>query len=139
VGAVPQRQLPDWYRAADLTVLSSHSEGIPNVLRESLACGTPFVATRVGGTSEVATHPSCRLVPPGNPSDLATAIIASLDDPRPDPENLSATGTWKQSAQRLLEVLRPLVLERRPTRSSSGNGFVGRRAPFVPEPESAAR
>jgi teichuronic acid biosynthesis glycosyltransferase TuaC len=39
VGSVPHRELPDWYRAADLTVLPSRSEGVPNAWRESLACG----------------------------------------------------------------------------------------------------
>ena len=48
VGSVAHDALPDWYRAADLTVLPSHSEGTPNVLLESLACGTPFLASRVG-------------------------------------------------------------------------------------------
>src|SRR5213078_1687743 len=44
VGSVPHADLPNWYRAADWTVLTSVSEGVPNVLLESHACGTPFVA-----------------------------------------------------------------------------------------------
>ena len=44
VGSLPPDRLPDWYRAADLTVLSSHSEGIPNVLRESPTAG--FISSR---------------------------------------------------------------------------------------------
>ena len=54
VGPKLHNELPDWYRAADLTVLPSRSEGLPNVLRESLACGTPFVASNVGGIKEIA-------------------------------------------------------------------------------------
>jgi glycosyltransferase involved in cell wall biosynthesis len=38
-----------------VTVLPSLSEGVPNVLMESIACGTPFVASRVGGIPEIAT------------------------------------------------------------------------------------
>ena len=67
-GMVPHDQLPDWYRAADLTVLSSYSEAMPNVLRESLACGTPYVSTRVGGVAELSDDPAVRLVPPSDPS-----------------------------------------------------------------------
>ena len=54
VGPKLHEELPAWYRAADLTVLPSRSEGLPNVLRESLACGTPFVASNVGGIVEIA-------------------------------------------------------------------------------------
>src|SRR6202012_5610727 len=74
VGPRDPEQIGDWYRAADLTVLSSHSEGLPNVLRESVACGTPFVATDVGGVREIAGETD-RLVPPANPAALADAII----------------------------------------------------------------
>jgi glycosyltransferase involved in cell wall biosynthesis len=46
-------QLPDGYRAADLCVLSSWSEGLPNVLRGAVACGRPFVTTDVGSVREM--------------------------------------------------------------------------------------
>ena len=68
IGPRVHDELPDWYRAADLTVLPSHSEGLPNVLRESLACGTPFVATNVGGISEIAHPDYSLLVPAEDPS-----------------------------------------------------------------------
>jgi glycosyltransferase involved in cell wall biosynthesis len=114
VGAIAQPQLPNWYRAADLTVLASHSEGIPNVLRESMACGTPFVATRVGGIHEISGDCANRLVPPGDQGALAEAIRASLSGPLPAVG--SGTGTWEESAERLLDVMRPLTL----TSSNSG-------------------
>ncbi len=55
VGNLSQQDLARHYNSANVTVLTSHSEGTPNVLLESIACGTPFVATDVGGVSEIAT------------------------------------------------------------------------------------
>ncbi|MGC9106732.1 MAG: glycosyltransferase family 4 protein [Infirmifilum sp.] len=52
LGYVEQDKLPLLYNAADLTVVPSYSEGAPLVIPESLACGTPVVATNVGGNPE---------------------------------------------------------------------------------------
>ena len=104
VGKVEQAELPDWYRAADLTVLASRSEGVPNVLRESLACGTPFVATRVGGVSEIAAGTTNRLVPAEDPGALSEAIAQSLAEPRA-PFTDNGLLTWQQSTQQILDVL----------------------------------
>jgi glycosyltransferase involved in cell wall biosynthesis len=83
VGRVAHADLPDWYRAADLQVLASHSEGVPNVLLEGLACGTSFVATDVGSVSDLAPDPDGMLVPPGDSSALAAGIARSLTQPAP--------------------------------------------------------
>ncbi|MBL8798965.1 MAG: glycosyltransferase [Planctomycetia bacterium] len=109
VGLLPQEQLGDWYRAADLTVLPSLSEGIPNVLRESLACGTPFVASRVGGIPEIAPADSCRLVPPGDAASLAQALDEMLRRPAHLPSHQAQPITWQESAERLRQVLLPLT------------------------------
>lgn len=77
-------QLAEWYRAADLSVLSSLSEGVPNVLLESLACGTPFVATNVGGIPEIADLNFDFLVAKANPDELADAIAEKIGDNRPN-------------------------------------------------------
>jgi peptidoglycan/xylan/chitin deacetylase (PgdA/CDA1 family)/glycosyltransferase involved in cell wall biosynthesis len=105
-GPVEHCQLADWYRAADLTVLPSRSEGIPNVLRESLACGTRFVASRVGGIPEIAHEPANRLVPPGDGAALADAIHQELQ--RPISLELPRSPTWEDSAKQLTGLLEQL-------------------------------
>lgn len=53
VGTRPHTELVRWFSAADVSVLATRSEGWPNVLLESLACGTPVVASDVGGVPEI--------------------------------------------------------------------------------------
>jgi glycosyltransferase involved in cell wall biosynthesis len=55
LGYVEHRLLPLLYNAADVTVAPSYSEGAPLVIPESLACGTPVIATNVGGNPEYLT------------------------------------------------------------------------------------
>lgn len=52
-GKRPNEELPSWFSAATVSCLASSREGWPNVVTESLACGTPVVATRVGGVPEI--------------------------------------------------------------------------------------
>ena len=78
MGSVPHFQLADWYRSSQRTVLTSDSEGVPNVLLESMACGTPFVASNVGGIPEIACKLQDRLVEPGNAVAFRDAVVDSL-------------------------------------------------------------
>jgi len=55
LGSLSQPELNKWFKAADVTVLASSREGWANVLLESMASGTPVVATKVWGTPEVVT------------------------------------------------------------------------------------
>jgi len=54
-GNIEQKMLPFYYSLADVKVLASSREGLANVLLESLACGTPVLATNVGGAKEVVS------------------------------------------------------------------------------------
>jgi glycosyltransferase involved in cell wall biosynthesis len=70
-----------YYRAADILVIPSLSEGSPNVLLEAMAAGLPVVATHVGGIPEIASdEQTALLVPPRNPRALATGIDRLLSD-----------------------------------------------------------
>lgn len=82
IGAMPQERLVSVYNAADIVVLASSREGLPNVLLEALACGTPVVATAVWGTPEIVAAPVAgRLVEEASPEALGHAIRDLLCDP----------------------------------------------------------
>ncbi|KAB7622854.1 glycosyltransferase [Alkalilimnicola sp. S0819] len=77
------REVHGLFRAADLLVLPSLSEGMPNVLLEAMALELPVVATRVGGVPELLQNGRLGvLVEPASPAALAEACIAALDHPQ---------------------------------------------------------
>jgi teichuronic acid biosynthesis glycosyltransferase TuaC len=79
-GARPHEELPRWFNAADVSVLATRSEGWPNVLLESLACGTPVVAARVGGVPEIVRDGQDGILyPSGDRTALASGLRRSLD------------------------------------------------------------
>jgi glycosyltransferase involved in cell wall biosynthesis len=68
------------FRAFDVYVLSSHTEGTPIVLFEAMAAGVPIVAANVGGVPDVVSSAEAVLVPPANPGALAEAVRAVYRD-----------------------------------------------------------
>lgn len=76
-----QENLKNFYSSADLFVLPSIDEGMPNVVLEAMAMGLPVVATDVAGTREIVEDGvnGC-IVPPKNPQMLADALLMLVRD-----------------------------------------------------------
>jgi glycosyltransferase involved in cell wall biosynthesis len=79
-GAQPYDRVPLYFAAADASVLASYREGCPNAVLESLACGTPVIATDVGAVPDILPVPAAgRIVPPQQIAPLRKAIAEVLD------------------------------------------------------------
>ena len=82
LGAQPHAALPATYGAADLLVLASAREGWANVLLESMACGTPVMASDIPGNDEVVQRPEAgRIMGADTPEGVAEAVRALWSDP----------------------------------------------------------
>lgn len=112
-GFIPDDQLADYYRAADLFVLPTFAlEGFGLVTVDALACGTPVVGTPVGATPEILKPLDPRLLTSGTrPDELAEGIIRFLEgDWRHEltPERLHdyvrQRYTWEHHAQGMMRV-----------------------------------
>ena len=94
--------------AADLFCLASSREGWPNVVNESLACGTPVVATDIGGVPDMLPSPEYGLiVPPNDQASLDQALCHAFSM-RWDREAIARWGqsrSWEHVASEVLQQL----------------------------------
>jgi D-inositol-3-phosphate glycosyltransferase len=80
---VPRTELPQWYRAADLVCVPSYSESFGLVALEAQACGTPVIATAVGGLrTAVADGISGVLVDGHDPKAWSSVLVRLLQEPQ---------------------------------------------------------
>jgi D-inositol-3-phosphate glycosyltransferase len=81
LGPQPQHRLRLFYAAADATVMPSYYESFGMVALEAMACGSPVVASRVGGlTTTIQDGVTGHLVPEGDPIALAGCLAGLLAD-----------------------------------------------------------
>jgi len=108
LGAVSQQELVEIYNGVDIMVLASSREGWANVLLESMACGTPVVATSIWGTPEVVTSPVAGvLVADRTGSGLADGVKRLLEDyPSRDETRMYAeTFSWGETIAGIKKIL----------------------------------
>lgn len=112
LGGVDHADLAGVYSAADFLVLASSREGWPNVLLESMACGTPVVATAVHGTPEVVASDAVGVLVGERTAEaltaaLRTAFARGFD--RSAVRAFACTRTWRETSEGLDRVYRAVA------------------------------
>ncbi len=111
LGNVPHDDLPALFAAADVMALVSSSEGLANAWVEALACGTPIVASDVGGIRELVKSRDAGRIVERSPDAIAAAIKDILANPPARGAvalNVSAF-SWDENARQLAAFFRQIV------------------------------
>ena len=114
-GWIPHGNLPDYLNELKLVVLPSFTEGLPNIMLEAMACGTPVLATSVGAISDVIKDGETGFIMENNsPEHIARNVIRILEQPDLDKivENARALVeqefTYKAVVKRYKKILSEL-------------------------------
>lgn len=103
------------FSAADAFLMTSHTEGSPQVVKEAMACGCPIVSVDVGDVQERIEYVSNSYISPANPSDLAARLSQILNNPERTNgrEKLIDFGLDNQTiAQKLLTIYNKVLARR---------------------------
>lgn len=120
LGAVPHAELARYYGAADVMVLASAREGWANVLLESMACGTPVVATPAWGSREAVSAPAAGIVvEEASAAAIAVAVRRLLDGgiDRAATRAHAERFSWDETTAGQLALFRRVIAARRQERS----------------------
>jgi glycosyltransferase involved in cell wall biosynthesis len=117
VGEVSSTMLADYYRASNLFVLPSRSEGLGIVLLEAMSCGLPVIATLAGGQVELVQESiNGFLVEPDSPEQIAALIKRYVDKPeileemgRQGYDMVREKFTWDKHMRQLLATIEKVM------------------------------
>ena len=90
-GWISREELPNYLNQLRLLVLPSYSEGLPNIMLEAMACGTPVLATPVGAIPDIIIDGKTGFIMDDNsPECIAENVIRALNSP--DLEEIAEAG-----------------------------------------------
>ncbi len=115
LGPQPHHELPWFYSAADALVLASSREGWANVLLESMACGTPVVASNIPGNPEVVQEPAAGVVMAENTEAglvMALRALVSAGHSRAETRAYAERFGWDDTSAGQLALFRRVIAER---------------------------
>jgi len=114
-GQVPNAELKVWYNAADALLLCSDREGWANVLLESMACGTPVIATNIWGTPEVVSSPEAGVLMRERSAEALAESFTQLFRNYPSRSAVRAHAerfSWQETTEAQLELFRKICRNR---------------------------
>lgn len=110
------------YAAADVYICPTLEDNLPNTILESLSCGTPVIASDVGGVPDLVRHAvNGLLVPPSDPDALSAAMLQVVQSPdvlaawsKAAREGVEVAHGLKQQAESYIKLYQDLLLDTKP-------------------------
>jgi glycosyltransferase involved in cell wall biosynthesis len=115
LGSVSHHQLQKVYAAADALILASSREGWPNVLLESMACGTPVVATPIWGNPEVVSDPAAGVLMKDRSAEAVVEGVERLFRNLPDraaTRRYAEGYSWDDTSQGQIRLFQDIIRTR---------------------------
>ena len=114
LGTLTQDELVEVYSAAELLILASSREGMPNVLLEAISCGTPVLAANVGGAAEIIDNKIIgRLLLDRSPAGIIDGVQQVVGS-HLDREKIRAAAnfwSWDKTVERILSLYDTLIIK----------------------------